>query len=189
MVGPLAAGKTTLGKLVAESTGQPFVDIDEVSWTYGHEVGWTLNRLVERDKAVGWLASEREWEPARVHAVERAIDDYPGAVIALGAGYTSFTEPAYEDRVRAALERVGHVVHLLPSPDPERSVAILRDRAIRSRGRDWIIEGHDFIAGWVADALPSEVATVTVYTDGMDPRESAESVARLVAAAPAPGPS
>ncbi|MCP2264714.1 shikimate kinase [Promicromonospora thailandica] len=181
LVGPLAAGKSTLGGLVAARLGRPFVDVDEVSWTYGQEVGWTLERLLARDEAVGWLAAEAEWEPARAHAVERVLGDHPGAVVALGAGYTSFTDAAHGERVRAALGRAGHVVHVRPSPDPARCVAVLRERARRTRGRDWLIEGHDFIAGWVADPLPAEVATATVYTDGVDPEESAEAVVRLLA--------
>lgn len=181
LVGPLAAGKTTLGSLIAERTGRPFIDIDEISWDYGREVGWDLERLLERDKAVGWVESEREWEPARAHAVERVLADHPGAVIAFGAGYTSFTEPQYADRVRAALAQVPHVIHLLPSPDPERSVAILRARAIESRDRDWIIEGHDFIAQWVAEVLPAELATMTVYTDGSTVTDSAEQIVRELA--------
>lgn len=180
LVGPLAAGKSTLGALVAERTGRPFIDIDEISWDYGREVGWDLKRLLERDEAVGWLASEREWEPARAHAVERVLADHPGAVIALGAGYTSFHDPQYSARVRAALAQIPHVIHLLPSVDPERSVAILRARAIESRGRDWIIDGHDFIAGWVADPLADEVATATVFTDGMSSAESADQILRLL---------
>jgi shikimate kinase len=77
LVGPLAAGKSTLGALVAERLGQPFVDIDDIAWSYCAEVGWSLDRLLERDQAVGWTAAEREWEPARAHAAQRAVADHP----------------------------------------------------------------------------------------------------------------
>ena len=179
LVGPLAAGKSTLGALVAERLGHPFVDIDDIAWSYCAEVGWDLDRLLQRDEAVGWAAAEREWEPARAHAVQRAVADHPDAVIALGAGYTSFTRPEHAEQVRQALAPVPDVIHLLPSPDPERSVAVLRERAIASRGKDWIIEGRDWIAGWVADPLAGEVAAATVFTDGISPEASAEELVRL----------
>lgn len=179
LVGPLAAGKSTLGALVAQHLGHPFVDIDDIAWSYCAEVGWDLDRLLERDEAVGWVAAEREWEPARAHAVERAVPDHPDTVLAFGAGYTSFTGPEYADQVRRALAPVPDVVHLLPSPDPVRSVVVLRERAIASRGKDWIIEGHDWIAEWVADPLAAEVAAATVYTDGISPEESAEQLVQL----------
>lgn len=179
LVGPLAAGKSTLGALVAARVGLPFVDIDDIAWTYCAEVGWDLDRLLERDDAVGWAAAEREWEPARAHAVHRVVEDHPEAVIAFGAGYTSFTGPEHADRVRRALAPVPDVVHLLPSRDPERSVTVLRERAIASRGKDWIIEGRDWIAAWVADPLAGEVAAATVFTDGVGPAESADQLVRL----------
>jgi shikimate kinase len=179
LVGPLAAGQSTLGTLVAERLGHPFVDIDDIAWSYCAEVGWDLDRLLQRDEAVGWAAAEREWEPARAHAVQRAVADHPDAVIALGAGYTSFTSPQHAEQVRQALAPVPDVIHLLPSPDAERSVAVLRERAIASRGKDWIIEGRDWIAGWVADPLAGEVAAATVFTDGISPEASAEELVRL----------
>jgi shikimate kinase len=111
--------------------------------------------------------------------VERVVADHPDAVIALGAGYTSFTAPEYADQVRRALAPVPDVVHLVPSPDPARSVTVLRGRAMASRGKDWIIEGHDWIARWVADPLAAEVAAATVFTDGMSPEQSAEQLVRL----------
>lgn len=178
LVGPLAAGKSTLGALVAERLGHAFVDIDDIAWSYCAEVGWSLDRLLERDDAVGWAAAEREWEPARAHAVRRTVVDHPDAVIALGAGYTSFTDAACAEQVRHTLAPVPDVIHLLPSPDPERSVTVLRERAIAARGKDWIIEGRDWIAAWVADPLAGEVAAATVFTDGTSP---AESAGRLVA--------
>jgi hypothetical protein len=179
LVGPLAAGKSTLGALVAERLGQPFVDIDDIAWSYCAEVGWSLDRLLERDQAVGWTAAEREWEPARAHAAQRAVADHPEAVIAFGAGYTSFTSPDCADQVRRALAPVPAVIRLLPSPNPERSIAVLRERAIASRGKDWIIEGHDWITEWVADPLAAEVAAATVFTDGISPETSAEELVQL----------
>jgi shikimate kinase len=111
--------------------------------------------------------------------VERVVVDHPDAVIALGAGYTSFTGPEYADRVRRALAPVPDVIHLVPSPDPARSVAILRERAVTSRGKDWIIDGHDWIAEWVADPLAAEVAAATVFTDGISPEQSADQLVQL----------
>lgn len=179
LVGPLAAGKSTLGALVAERLGHTFVDIDDIAWSYCAEVGWSLDRLLERDDAVGWAAAEREWEPARAHAVARAVAEHPDAVIALGAGYTSFTDPACAEQVRRALAPVPDVIHLLPSPDPVRSATVLRERAVAARGKDWIIEGRDWIAAWVADPLAAEVAAATVFTDGISPAESADQLMAL----------
>ncbi|ARU52605.1 hypothetical protein CBR64_15225 [Cellulosimicrobium cellulans] len=118
LLGPGATGKSTLGGLVAGLLGVAFVDLDAVADRYYPDVGWSVDRLVERIAVVGRVAAEREWEPARAHAVERAVADHPGAVLALGAGHASYTDPACLDRVRAALAPVPHVVLVLPRRRP-----------------------------------------------------------------------
>ncbi|MFF0865312.1 shikimate kinase [Nonomuraea sp. NPDC003560] len=89
LIGPAAAGKSTLGEGMAAATGRRFVDIDAIGADYYAEAGWDMDRLRSRIRAVGRVAAEREWEPARAHAVERAVADHPDAIIALGAGATT----------------------------------------------------------------------------------------------------
>ena len=92
LIGPAAGGKSTLGPLVADRLGTPFVDLDEIGDRYYGEVGWSVDQLAERAAAVGRVAAEREWEPARAHAVRRVVEEHPGTVIGLGAGHTSYTD-------------------------------------------------------------------------------------------------
>lgn len=179
LIGPAAAGKSTLGELLAGMTGRGFADIDVVGEPYYGEVGWTAERLSQRSATAGLLAAEREWEPARLHAVERVVAANPGGIIALGAGHSHYQRPELFEQVRAALRPAAHVVLVLPSPDTERSVRILRDRSVIVNGTAWSENGHDFIRQWVTDPGNRELATTTLYTEGDEPRQSA---ARLVAA-------
>ena len=159
LLGPAATGKSTLGQLVAGLLGVAFVDLDAVADDYYPEVGWSVDRLVERIAVVGRVAAEREWEPARAHAVERAVAEHPGAVLALGAGHASYTDPACRDRVRAALAAVPHVVLVLPGADREHALTVLRSRSLASKGTDWVRDGHDFLAEWFDDVA----SAFTVY--------------------------
>jgi shikimate kinase len=177
LIGPAAAGKTTLGEAVAALTGRPFVDIDAVAGPYYEEVGWSLPRLRARIGQVGRVAAEREWEPARAHAVERVVADHPGAVVALGAGHTCYAEPGHAARVRAALERCSGVLFVLPDPDAARSLRILRDRSARTKGTDWVVDGHDFLSEWLHDPFSRSLATEIVHTAGETPWQTAERVA------------
>ncbi|MEV3978580.1 shikimate kinase [Nonomuraea sp. NPDC049758] len=178
LIGPAAAGKSTLGEGMAAATGRRFVDIDAIGAGYYAEVGWDMDRLRSRIRAVGRVAAEREWEPARAHAVERAVADHPDAVVALGAGHSHYTQPELFRRVRAALAAVAHVVLVLPCPDEERSVQVLRRRSLATKQTDWIsADGHDFLAEWVRDPGNRTLATTVLHTDGQTPDET---LARLL---------
>lgn len=173
LLGPAATGKSTLGGLVAGLLGVAFVDLDAVADRYYPDVGWSVDRLVERIAVVGRVAAEREWEPARAHAVERAVADHPGAVLALGAGHASYTDPACLDRVRAALAPVPHVVLVLPGADREHALTVLRARSVAAKGTDWVRDGHDFLAEWFDDAGTRGLAHRTFLTGADDPAASA----------------
>lgn len=179
LLGPAATGKSTLGALVAQRLGVPFVDLDAVADRYYPEVGWSVERLVERVGVVGRVAAEREWEPARAHATERAVAEHPGSMLALGAGHASYTDPAQLARVRAALASVPHVVLVLPSTDREHALGVLRARSLAGKGTDWRPAGHDFLAEWFDDPGTRSLAHRTFVTGTEDPAASAR---RLVAA-------
>ncbi|NKY10360.1 shikimate kinase [Cellulomonas hominis] len=178
LVGPAAAGKSTAGALAAAALGAPFVDLDAVGGAYYREVGWSVDRLVVRARAAGRIAAEREWEPARAHAVERVVADHPRAVIALGAGHASYTQPDLRARVQRALAPAADVVLLLPSPDRDGSLAVLRERALRTKGTGWVVDGHDLLAEWLDDEGLRALARRTVHTDGRTPEETARAVLR-----------
>jgi shikimate kinase len=180
LIGPAAAGKSTVGALVADRLGVPFVDLDAVAAPAYAEVGWSVTRLTTRIAAVGRLAAEVEWEPARAHAVARVVAEHPGAVVALGAGHTTYTSAVHAAAVRAALAPVRAVVLLLPAEAPEEALAVLRARSLADKGTDWVRDGHDFLAGWVADPAVRALATHVVVTGDEPPGRTAERLARLV---------
>lgn len=179
LVGPAACGKSTAGEAAARLLGVPFVDADEAGGRYYREVGWDLDRLVDRVATVGRLAAEREWEPARAHAVGRLVADHPGAVLALGAGHTTYDDPVHRDAVRAALARAGAVVLLLPSAGRDDALRVLRERAVAAKGTDWVRDGHDFLAGWLDDPAVRELATDVLVTGDEPPGSTARRVAAI----------
>lgn len=173
LVGPAGTGKTTLGREIAAKTRRAFVDLDAVGDAYYAQVGWSMDRLRERIADIGRLAAEREWEPARAHAVAGVVADHPDAVIALGAGHTSYTDQQYLATVRTALERCRDVVRILPSTHRDTSLTALRRRCTADKGRTWIIDGHDFLAHWLDDPGTQLVATRTIYTGDETPDQTA----------------
>lgn len=173
LLGPAASGKSTLGELIAQELSVEFVDLDDVGDAYYDEVGWSIARLIGRTEAVGRVAAEQEWEKARAHAVVRAMAEYPGTVVALGAGHASYTQARYALQTANALAPVEHVLYVEPCSDRERSLQILRERSILVKGTDWIRESHDFLAQWLDDPLSRKMATATLYTAGETPQQTA----------------
>ena len=179
LVGPAASGKSTVGAAAAAGLGVPFVDADAAGERYYREVGWDLGRLTTRIAAVGRLAAEREWEPARAHAVTRLVDAHPGAVLALGAGHTSYTDPVHRSAVGVALARAGAVVRLRPAAGRAEALRVLRARSVAEKGTDWVRDGHDFLAGWLDDPGAAALATHVLVTDGEPSGRTAERVVAI----------
>lgn len=182
LIGPAGAGKTTVGSLVAYALGTDFVDADAQGDPYYAEVGWSIDRLTARIAAVGRAAAEQEWEPARAHAVARLVETGAGSVLALGAGHTSYTRDEHRATVRAALRSVPTVVLLLPDEDPGRALDVLRMRCRADKGTDWVRDGHDFLAAWLAEPEHRWLATHVVTTATEAPGETAIRVAALARA-------
>ena len=180
LIGPAGAGKSTLGAEIAGLTGREFVDIDLVGPPFYEEAGWPVARLIEESDSLGWVRTERAWEPARSHAVVRVLPQYPGGVVALGAGHTNYTQEHLFDQVRGALAGAQHVVWIEPVPDHEESLATLRARNIAERELAYVLGGHDMLAEWQTDPRACTLATHVLHTRGRTPRECAEELRRTL---------
>src|SRR5688500_1351846 len=116
LIGPVCVGKSTLLPFVAARLGRPYVDLDDVAEPYYEEVGRGRAALHEIGAARGDLGAYVWWQEGHPHAVRRVLEDHPDAVVALGAGHTTFTDDALFREVQDLLaER--DVILLLPGGD------------------------------------------------------------------------
>ncbi len=184
LIGPSAAGKSTVGPLIAGALGIPFVDLDEIRWGYHAETGYDADKARQIRHQGGMKALAAYWKPFGVHAVERLLQDYPsGHVLAFGAGNSVCEDEEQFKRVRQALASYPLVILMLPSPDIGESSRILKER-IRAK-EPYLSDEAVAGIGAVNDCFlehPSNarLAKITIYTKDKSPSETcAEIIGQL----------
>jgi shikimate kinase / 3-dehydroquinate synthase len=145
LVGFMGAGKTTVGRIIAERLGQPFVDSDVL-------IEQRLGREIREIFATEGEAYFRELEHATVAALVRG----PEAVVALGGG-------AAEDKRTRAVLRNARVVYLRVSYDEAMS-RIRGDKFRPLLSRPDLDEAYQRRL-----SIYEDVSVFTIDTDGRRP--------------------
>jgi hypothetical protein len=172
LIGPMGTGKSTQGRLLAKRLGVPQVSLDAVRFDYYKEIGWSEEAQKEVSDREGPAGVLRYWKPFEVYSVGRLLEDHRHCVMDFGAGQSVYTDEEQFARVRDLLAPYPNVALLLPSPDPDRSIEILRDRKTRK------INGMDCNRYFMTNPSNREFAKIVVYTEGKTPEETADEVSR-----------
>jgi 3-dehydroquinate synthase/shikimate kinase/3-dehydroquinate synthase len=156
LIGFMGAGKSTIGPLVADQLGVPFVDVDD---EIERRLDMTIGEIFEARGEEGFRSIEREV----------TLDVLRGrrAVVAMGGGATS--QPAIAEALRGSF-----VVHLKVSCD----TALARARDGRDRP---LLRSGDPGSLW-SERQPvyDAVASLAIDTEGRDPSAIAAAIARSV---------
>ena len=175
LIGPMGAGKTTIGALLAEKLNIPQVSMDNLRWDYYNEINYNSEKgkqLLEQD---GFEALYRYWKPFEAYAVERILADHDNCVIDLGGGHSVYEDEALFTRVETAFEPYDNVILLLPSSDLDRSVKILRERV------DYEIDTtFDVFELFTKHPSNQKLAKHVVYTEGKTPQETCTEILNYI---------
>lgn len=178
LIGPVAAGKSTIARLLSARTGIRNVPLDLIRWNYFYRIGYDRAEEARREAEEGPAGRYAYWKPFEAYAVEQALAEYPDAIIDFGGGASVQDEPDHFARVVRAVAGADHVILLLPDPDPEVSLRLLMARLDPPAGQ------ADFVAARQAALLTSpcnaRLATATVYTVGRTPEETCAEVLELI---------
>jgi hypothetical protein len=104
--------------------------------------------------------------------------DHHDCVIDFGAGHSVFEDGELFERVRKALAPYPNVVLLLPSPDLEESIRVLRTR----NGGGSPPGEFDLNSHFVRHHSNYDLAKIMVYTEGKTPEETRDSILAAIAA-------
>jgi len=161
LVGPMGAGKSAIGRRLAERLGLPFADVDE---DIEAATGASIPVIFDCEGEAGFRARERSTLAARLAGEALVLATGGGAVLDPGnrrllreRGYVVWLR----SRVETQLERLGRCGNrpLLQRPDREQ---VLRDLAVER------------------EPLYREVADLAFDTDGLAPGAAAGELAALV---------
>jgi shikimate kinase len=159
VVGPMGAGKTTIGQAVAEILGVPFADTDAM---IEQRAGKTVPEIFIDDGEAAFRTFERETVAAALASVD--------GVLALGGG------SILNEETRALL--AGHTVVFLSVEltDAIRRVGLGAGRPLLS------VNPRATMKFLLEERRPlyASVATHTVATDGRAPQEIAAEVTALL---------
>ena len=184
LIGPLAAGKTTVGKLLGEALNLPSVELDDLRWSYFAEIGYDPERAEQLRQEGGIKARGAYWKPFEIYSVERLLQDYPtGHVLSLGAGNSVYDDPSHFERMQRALAPYPYVILLLPSTDADESMRLLTER-FRSLVPDCseenlkqVIEINRY---FVEHPANTRLAKHTIYTAGQSPSETCNDILTML---------
>ena len=187
IIGPMAAGKSTVAGALARRLGLSQVPLDAVRWYY--HLADRFN-FAEQLSEPGFAATVRHWEPYSIAAVERVLAEFPDSVIDFGAGHAHYEDPDRVLRLERALAPLPNVVLLLPSADLERAETICNARDQQRLGPSWDPTRAEVNTGFVRSDCFRRVATQTVYVEERSVEETVDEIVaalvrtRLPAAAP-----
>ena len=138
LIGPMKAGKTTVGTRLAAQLECSFASLDRLERYYAEALGFDALLADTIQAAQGdwaWYTYRRQFF---AEAVVRFLADHASGVLELGGGHPILADEAQQTRVDRALAPFRHVVLLLPTPDIDASLGILKGRQKPTyRDDDW----------------------------------------------------
>jgi hypothetical protein len=172
LIGPQWAGKSTQGQLVAARLRMPRCSLDEARWSYYQAAGYDADLAQRTIEVGGFLALYWYWKPFEIDSLERLVAEHSDCVFDLGAGHSVYEHREFFERARRALAPFRNVVLLLPSPDIEISVQLLRARG----AEEDMASDFDFTTHFVTHPSNRELATHVVYSAGKTPDETCDEI-------------
>jgi shikimate kinase/tetratricopeptide (TPR) repeat protein len=181
VIGPIGAGKSTIGRLVSQRLGLPQVAVDAVRWGYYEQIGYDYDHAAALSREHGFEGLYRYWKRFELYAVERVVADHADCVVDFGGGHSVYEDDSFFERARRAVAPFLNVVLLLPSPDLDESVRLLRERTGMRPAEGGRL---DFVEHFVRHHSNHDLATLTLYTHGKSPEETAEELLARVTWSP-----
>ncbi len=180
LIGPIGAGKTTVGHILAEKLDLPLCSVDNVRWSYYEKVGYDkslASKIAASDQGIGGVL--RYSKPFEAQMVEMVLADYQHGIIDFGASNSVYDDEDLLIQVKNALAPYPNVILLLPSPDMDESVEILKNRLTRmlaEAGRPFTDELFELNRYFIQHPANRQLAKWVIYTKGKTPEDICDNI-------------
>lgn len=180
LIGPICAGKSTVGKILADRLGTKGYELDDLRQGYYDEIGYDeeqASAIVHGEE--GMMGLIKYWKPFEAHAVERIVSEHQSCILSFGAGHSVYEDDGLFTRVKNALALFDYVILLLPSPDLDESVEILNSRFSDLLEREvGKVDPKllDLNEHFVKHPSNYQLAKITIYTQGKSPEETCDEI-------------
>ena len=180
LIGPMCAGKSTVGKLLADRLGIKGYELDDLRQDYYDEIGYDKKQASEiANGEEGMMGLIKYWKPFEVYAVERVVSEHQNCVLSFGAGHSVFEDAELFTRVKNALAPFDYIILLLPSPDLDDSVKTLNSRFSNLLERE-VGKVDPKLLGlnehFVKHPSNHQLAKFTIYTQGKSPEDTCNEI-------------
>lgn len=173
LIGPVRAGKSTVGQLLAERLHVPQVSLDALREGYYREIGFDPDLARAYRASGGFLALYLYRSQFDAYTVERMLAEHQRCVFDFGAGIYESLESFR--RVQRVLAPYPNVVLLLPSADIETTIRVLRERDSNPPSDITF----DLLRHFLTHHTYYDLAKMTVYNQGKTPQETCEEIFQL----------
>jgi shikimate kinase len=166
LIGPPAIGKSTISRLLAAQLDLPLYALDAREHMYPPELGYDADHVAQLFQTQGIRGVWRYEQPFLAAHLDQIIRDHQDGIIDFGAGHSVFENDIHLAQVERILAPHPNVVLLLPSPDLDESIRILKERPRTT------IDGIDANRYLIEHPAYARLATIVAYTEGQTPEET-----------------
>ncbi len=174
LIGPIGAGKTTVGKLLADKLSLPFYSLDEEARQYTEPLGYSDDQYDRIKKEKDLPAAYEYARDFFDEAVVQFLKTHDAGVFDFGGGHPVVPDPLKRQRIHKALEPYNQIFLLMPTPHVEESLGILRER------NELAEDEFDFNSLYFKERTFWDIAKHIVYTQGKTPEQTAAEIVTIV---------
>lgn len=178
LIGPEGSGKSTIGKIIANSLTKDLYSLDrhrdELYTPFGYDKDLGA-RIYDKQ---GLWPFYMYWKQYEYQAVTRILqnarkegDEFHGKVLDFGAGHSVYEDPQELDKVAELMEPYRNVILVMPCEDVKEAVRISEER----RGHRLDLNKH-----FMEHPSNKRLAKYIIYTKDTTPEECSEKVLNII---------